>query len=73
MLNLLSLLIGLGTLVFALVAFVPFLGWANWVIIPFAIVGLALGAMSKGTAGRNLNMVVIGVGVLRLALGGGIF
>lgn len=73
MLNLVSLLIGLGTLILALVAFVPFLGWANWVIVPFAFVGLALGAMSASNAGRNLNIVVIAIGALRLSLGGGIF
>ena len=37
-------------------AFIPLLGWANWVIVPFAVVGLALGAMSDRTAGRNLNI-----------------
>ncbi len=54
------------------VAFIPLLGWANWFIIPIAIVGLALGAMSDRTSGRNLNIVVIVAGVLRLMLGGGI-
>jgi hypothetical protein len=73
MLNLLSLLIGLGSLVLALIAFTPLLGWANWVIIPMAIVGLALGAMSSHSSGQNLNIVVIAVGVIRLMLGGGIF
>lgn len=73
MLNLISLFIGLGALALALFAFLPFLGWANWVIIPFAVVGLALGAMSDGKAGRNLNIVVIIIGVVRLSLGGGIF
>ena len=73
MLNLISLFIGLGTLVLALVAFIPLLGWANWVIIPMAVVGLALGAMSASNAGRNLNIVVIAVGALRLILGGGLF
>lgn len=73
MLNILSLIVGLGALVLALFAFLPFLGWANWVIIPMAVVGLALGAMSDSKAGRNLNIVVIVVGVVRLSLGGGIF
>lgn len=72
MLNIASLVIGVVTLILALFAFIPLLGWANWVIIPFAVVGLALGAMSDRTAGRNLNIVVIIVGVVRLMLGGGI-
>ncbi len=72
MLNFASLFIGLGALVLTLVAFVPLLGWANWLIIPVAGIGLALGAMSDSTAGRNLNIVVIALGALRLSLGGGI-
>ena len=70
--NLFSLVFGLIALVLVVIAFIPLLGWANWVIIPIAIVGLALGAMSDRTSGRNLNIVVIVVGVVRLMLGGGI-
>lgn len=73
MLNILSIIIGLGALLMAIPAFLPFLGWANWAIIPVAVVGLALGAMSSSNVGRNLNIVVIVIGVLRLSLGGGIF
>lgn len=70
--NTISLIIGAIALLLALVAFIPLLGWANWVIIPMAIVGLAFGAMSDKTSGRNLNIVVIAAGLLRLWLGGGI-
>lgn len=70
--NLISLALGLIALVLVVIAFIPLLGWANWFIIPIAIVGLALGAMSDRTSGRNLNIVVIVAGVIRLMLGGGI-
>jgi hypothetical protein len=70
--HLFSLIFGLVALVLVVIAFIPLLGWANWIIIPIAIVGLALGAMSDKTSGRNLNIVVIVAGVLRLMLGGGI-
>jgi hypothetical protein len=73
MLNLMSLIIGVVTLIGAVIAFFPLLGWFNWIVLPFAIIGLALGVLSSSTAGRNLNLVVIGVGALRLMLGGGIF
>lgn len=73
MLNLISLLIGAVALPCALVAFIPLLGWLNWFIIPLAVVGLALGAISTSTSGRNLNLVVIAVAALRLMIGGGIF
>jgi len=72
MLNIASLVIGVIALILVIVAFIPFLGLANWVIIPFAVVGLALGAMSDKTSGRNLNIVVVVIGALRLMLGGGI-
>ena len=72
MLNLVSLIIGIVALIFAVVAFLPLLGWANWLIIPLAVVGAAVGLASRGSAGRNLNLFVIVVGVVRLMLGGGI-
>ena len=73
MLNVLSILIGLFALLFAIPAFLPLLGWAYWLIIPIALIGLALGALSGAKSGRNLNLAVIGIGVLRLMLGGGLF
>jgi len=72
MFNVLSLIIGFVALVLAVIAFIPLLGWANWLIIPLAVIGAGLGLMSKGTAGRNLNLFVIVVGAFRLILGGGI-
>ena len=71
MLNIGSLIIGVIALVLAVIAFIPPLGAATWIIIPIAVVGLALGAISGKTAGRNLNIVVIVIGVVRLMLGGG--
>jgi hypothetical protein len=73
MFNLVSLIIGFVALIFAVIAFLPLLGWANWLIIPLAIIGAAVGLLSRGTAGRNLNLFVILVGIVRLMLGGGIF
>ncbi len=72
MLNFVSVIIGVVSLVFVAIAFLPLLGWANWLVVPLAIIGAAIGAMSRGTTGRNLNILVIVVGVLRLMLGGGI-
>jgi len=72
MLNLLSLAIGLVALLLAIPAFIPLLGWANWIVIPIALVGLVFGAMSSKTSGRNLCIIVILIGAVRLSLGGGI-
>ncbi len=72
MLNLASLIIGIVALCFAVVAFLPLLGWAYWLIIPLAVIGAAVGMASSSNAGRNLNLFVIVVGVVRLIIGGGI-
>jgi hypothetical protein len=72
MFNLVSLIIGFVALVCALIAFIPLLGWANWLIVPLAIIGAGIGMISRGTAGRNLNLLVIVIGIVRLLLGGGI-
>jgi hypothetical protein len=71
--NLISILIGLFALVWALVAFVPLLGWMYWFVIPVALVGLACGVLSSRSGGRNLNLAVILVGLVRLMIGHGIF
>ena len=72
MFNLVSLIIGFVALLCALVAFIPFLGALNWFIVPLAIIGAAVGMISRGRAGQNLNLFVIVIGVIRLILGHGI-
>ncbi|NNM76870.1 hypothetical protein HJG53_08160 [Sphingomonas sp. ID1715] len=72
MLNIASIVIGLGALLWALVAFIPLIGALNWLVLPWAILGLALGVLSSRTSGRNLNLLVIAVASVRLMLGGGI-
>ena len=73
MFNIASLIIGFVALILAVVAFIPLLGWANWFIIPLAIIGAVIGMISRGTAGRNLNLFVIVIAIVRLMLGGGFF
>lgn len=70
--NTVSLVIGSLALILVILAFIPLLGALNWIIVPVAVVGLAFGAVSDKTSGRNLNLVVIVIGVIRLWLGGGI-
>ena len=72
MLNFVSFVIGIVALLCAAIAFIPLLGWANWLIIPLALIGAGVGAASQSKSGRNLNLFVIVVGVIRLMLGGGI-
>ena len=70
--NVMSVIIGIMALIIALVGFIPLLGWLNWFVIPGAVVGLVLGLMSRKTSGRNINIVVLALAIIRLALGGGI-
>lgn len=72
MFNVASLIIGIVALILAAVAFLPLLGWANWLIVPLAVIGAAVGMASRGTAGRNLNLFVAIVATVRLMIGGGI-
>lgn len=71
--NIISVIIGIIALIIALVGFFPLFGWLNWLVIPGAVVGLVLGLLSKATNGRNINLVVLALAMIRLALGGGIF
>ena len=72
MLNILSIVIGVVALFLALPAFIPFLGWLNWLVLPVAGVGLIAGILSSSKAGRNLNIIVIVIAAIRLFLGGGL-
>jgi len=72
MLNILSILVGIVALIIGLAGVLPLFGWLNWIAIPMAIVGAALGVMSSHTAGRNLNILVLLFGSVRLFLGGGL-
>ena len=73
MLNVISIIIGVVALICAIPAFLPILALAYYLIIPLAVVGAVIGAASPSNVGRNLNLFVIVVGVLRLMLTGGLF
>jgi len=72
MLNLVSILVGLVALVLAIPSTIPLLGWGNWFVLPIALVGAGIGALSRSNGGRNFCLVVFVVAILRLWLGGGI-
>lgn len=77
-----SLVWGIVALLWMLLAFIPLLGWGNWFVIPFAVVGAVIGALglllnSSGNRGRAkaglvINIVVVVVAAMRLSLGGGL-
>ncbi len=73
MFNAISLLIGLVALPFALVGIIPFpfVPLVNWIAFPIALTGTVVGMLSRGTAGRNLNLLILIISGVRLMLTGG--
>lgn len=59
MLDMVSLFIGIIALALVLFASIPFIATADWLILPMAVAGLALGLFSGSMAGLNLNLFVI--------------
>ena len=72
MLNVLSMLTGLLSLLIVIPSQIPLLGWGNWFALPVVVVGIVLGALSRSNSGRNFCLVVFAIAVVRLMLGGGI-
>ena len=73
MLNILSILLGLVALLLAIPSALPLLGWGNWLVLPIAVLGAGLGALSSKNGGRNFCLIVLLIAAVRLSLGGGIF
>ncbi|HTN13996.1 MAG TPA: hypothetical protein VL094_04245 [Sphingomonadaceae bacterium] len=72
MFNLISILIGIVALLLAIPSQIPLLGWGNWIVLPIAVVGMGIGALSRHDHGRNFCLMVFAIAVIRLMLGGGI-
>lgn len=74
MLNFVSILIGLIALLVALIGIlpIPLLPLVNWIALPIAVIGAGIGVISRGTAGRNLNLLVVLISGVRLFLTGGL-
>ncbi len=72
MLNILSGLIGLVTLILMIPAVIPLLGALNWLLVPMALFGALIGMVSSKTGGRNFCLIVAAFGALRLFIGGGV-
>lgn len=71
MLNLLSILFGIIGLVIVIPSTIPFLGWGNWIALPFVVIGIGLGALSSSNGGRNFCLIVFAIAAVRLMIGGG--
>jgi hypothetical protein len=79
-----SLLLAVLASIGVLLALVPLLGWINWLALPLAVTGLILGSIAANSNAQHkrssctaqlailMNCVALGVGILRLLLGGGV-
>ena len=72
MFNIISIFIGLLALLFAIIGFIPLLGWTNWFIIAFAGIGVLFGLISSKSSGMKFCLIVVGICALRLWMGGGL-
>jgi len=76
-----SIVWGVVALLWMALSLIPFLGWGNWFMIPFAVVGAIIAAIGilftrpqnrgRAKAGLWINLIAIGVGAIRLGIGGG--
>lgn len=77
-----ALVWGMLSLFGMLVAFIPLLGWMNWINIPFAFFGAVVAVIALTTSTEKNKApsavavaccaVAVPVGLLRLFIGGGI-
>lgn len=73
MMQFLSVLIGLVCAVLLVPGLIPFLGWMQWGVLVGCVVGFIFGSFCEKKIGRNINIAVAVVALLRLLLGGGAF
>lgn len=73
MMNLLSLAIAIVAVAQLWRPFLPFAGWSGWMVIPLALMGLGMGALSERTLGRDLNVLLVVVASILLLLRAGRF
>lgn len=73
MLNLLSYLFGIISLVIVIPSTIPLLGWGNWLALPLIVIGVILGALSSKDGGRNFCLIILLIAAVRLSIGGGFF
>lgn len=81
--QLISLMWGVLAVLGMLVAFFPCLGALNWLLIPFAGIGIIVSGIALGTTGHEPKsssvaglvccIVALFFGIIRLGMGGGVF
>jgi hypothetical protein len=76
-----SFIFSLISMLLTLIAFIPLLGWLNWLFIPISVLSLIgnvvfyyidLGLKQLARAGMIISLVSLVIGFIRLSLGWGI-
>lgn len=67
----LAVITTLIAMLIAILTFIPLLGWLYWIIIPIAGIGYLFAYQSQSGSLKIINMVIIILGVIRLATCGG--
>ena len=67
-----SAILGMVSLILIMLAFIPLLGWLNWVVVPFAVFSLIVSSIAGSRSGKAMCAVAVIAGILRLIYGGGI-
>lgn len=76
-----SLIFSLVSLLLTMIAFIPLLGWLNWIFVPISIISLILNSITYNInlgfrklakIGLTISVVSVVIGILRLHLFGGI-
>ncbi len=79
--GMITFVLSLVAMLLTLIAFIPLLGWLNWLFIPFSVIALVanvifhnvdLGMRRLARAGMIISLVAIVIGFLRLSMGWGI-
>ncbi len=79
--QIIGFIMGIFSMLGMLLGLLPLLGWLNWLVIPFAGIGLIISivsiAISKrggiGIVGIVLCSIALLISIPRLIIGGGIF
>lgn len=71
LLKIISVILGIVSLLGVMFTYIPLLGWVNWFIIPFATIGLIVSSIAESSGGKSLCIITMVFGILRLMFFGG--
>ena len=76
-----TFIISVVSIILTLIAFIPLLGWLNWIFIPLSVISLILNVIAYNVntgfkqlakTGMMISAIALAIGIFRLSLFGGI-